>query len=307
MPLPQLPPQVPSVIPSLPSLPPLDSLISASHLRELAMIALVLVYIFAAGKIADFLQSSGKKISKQEVLLVPFAYLFVAAAGAFIYFGSGAGVPPQNTIITIGAYLLAIPLGICIGLGAIVLHAFFRDRLSPLQSLDLSMKVMLAPIFDGLKGYWTAFGAAAILVFISGFTYWSSGGNFALVTLDFLLLSSVASLFFLYRAITATGNENKASNLVTLLTLLAPSVLRLYFKDLACAVLSLIPLDFFKACPLLQVGNEVTLALSVLATLVIVIPVIPVIYALIVNLLRFLTVVEVLLAREQKVQPQEHG
>ena len=39
-----------------------------------------------------------------------------------------------------------------------------------------------------------------------------------------------------------------------------------------------------------------TLALSVLATLVILVPVIPLVYALIVNLLRFATVAEILLS-----------
>lgn len=311
--LPQGMPALPSgfaVTPEQPaaqsSLSPSSISISASQLRELVLIAIVLCYVFAAGKIADFLHSSGKKITKREAILAPFAYMLVASIGALAYFSSGAWVPPQNTIITMGVYLLLVPLGITIGLGAIVLHAFFRNRLTPLQSLDFSMRVILAPVFDGIRGYWNALGAAAILVFISGFTFWSSGGNLGLVTLDFLLLSSVASLYFLYKAIISTGNEDKASNLVALLVVLLPSVLRLFFKDIVCAGLSLIPLDFFRNCPLLQAGNEVTLALSVLATLVILMPVIPLAYALIVNLLRFATVLEILFAKE-KEQERERG
>lgn len=281
--------------------------ISAGNIRDIALIAIVLVYVFAAGKIAEFLRSSGKAVSKREVLFAPFAYLFASGTGILIYFASGAWVPPQNTIITMGVYLLLIPLGITIGLGAAVLHGFFRDRLKPWQSLDLSMHVILAPIFDGLSGYWASFGAAAILVFISGFTFWSSGGNFSLVTLDFLLLSAVVALYFLYRAITSQNNEGRASNLVALLIVIAPSLMRLFLKDVVCAGLSLIPLDFFRTCPLLQAGNEVTLALSVLATLLILVPVIPIIYALIVNLLRFIAVLEVLAAPEKKQGKAEGG
>lgn len=293
-------------LPSLPgvplpdvSLPAPKIVVPLSQLRDIAIFAVLLCYIFAAGKIADFLQSSGRKISKREALLAPFAYMFLSCLGLLAYVSSGLWVPPQNTLITTAVYLLGIPLGIVIGLGAIVLYGFFRDRLNPVQSLDLSMRIILAPIFDGLRGYWTALGAAAILGGISGFTYWSSGGNFSLVTLDFLLLSSVVALYFLYRALTSHTNEGKASNVVTMLTIIAPSVLRLFFKDLVCAGLSLIPLDFFRSCPLQQVGNEVTLALSVAATLILLVPIIPVIYAMVVNLLRVATVVELLMRREQ--------
>lgn len=273
--------------------------ITRGNLEELVLLAIVLVYVFAAGKIADFLQSSGKRITRREALFAPFAYLFVACVGAAAYFASGAWVPPQNTVITDAVFLVLIPAAIVIGLGAFVLHSFFRDRMNAWQCLDLSMHIILAPVFDGIRGYWTAFGAAAILVVISGFTYWSSGGNFSLVTLDFLLLSIVVSLYFLYRAIMSHDSDGRAANLVTMLTVLAPSVLRLFLRDVACALLSLIPLDFFRTCPLAQAGNEVTLALSVLATLVILVPIIPFIYALIVNLLRFLTVAEVLLSPER--------
>ena len=313
----QLPSNLSQAIPALPAavqplpnssqLPPTQQpafsapgiVITQGNLEELALLAIVLVYVFAAGKIADFLQSSGKRITKREALFAPFAYLFVTCVGAAAYFASGAWAPPQNTVITEAFFLVLVPAAIVIGLGAVVLHSFFRDRMNAWQCIDLSLHVILAPIFDGIRGYWTAFGAAAILVAISVLTYWSSGGNFSLVTLDFLLLSILVSLYFLYRAIMSHDSDGRAANLVTMLTVLAPSVLRLFMRDVACALLSLIPLDFFRTCPLAQAGNEVTLALSVLATLVILVPVIPFIYALIVNLLRFLTVVEVLLSPEK--------
>jgi hypothetical protein len=222
-----------------------------------------------------------------------------------VYFASGAWVPPQSTVITLGFYLLLIPLAITIGLGAAVLYGFFKGRLNAWQSLDLSLHVILAPVFDGLSGYWVSFGAAAILVFISGFTYWSSGGNFSLVTLDFLLLSSVVALYFLYRAIVSQNNEGRASSLVTMLAVIAPSILRLFFRDVVCAGLSLIPLEFFRTCPLMQAGNEVTLAVSVLATLLILVPIIPFIYALIINLLRFTAVLQILLEPGRKAAAEK--
>lgn len=311
--LPQGMPTIPSGLaggqqPAAQSSPPFPRIsISQSQLRDIVLIAIVFCYVFAAGKIADFLRSSGKKITRREAILAPFAYMLVVSVGALAYFSSGAWVPPQHTLITMGVYLLLAPLGIAIGLGAIVLHAFFRKRLTPLESLDFSMRVMLAPVFDGMHGYWTALGAASILVFLSGFTYWSSGGNLGLVTLDFLLLSAVASLYFLYGAIISSGNEDKASNLVALMVVLSPSVLRLFFKDIVCAGLSLIPLDFFRNCPLLQAGNEVTLALSVLATLLMLLPVIPMVYALIVNLLRFATVLEIIFSKEHAQEKEREG
>jgi hypothetical protein len=290
-------------IPSIAQPPKIE--ISPAHLRDLAIIAILLIYVFAAGRIADFLKSSGKKITRREALAAPFAYLLAACFGVLAYFASGAWAPPQHTIITMAAYLLAVPLGIGIGLGALALHAFFRSRLTPLQSLDLSMRILLAPIFDGAAGYWASLGAAAILVFISGFTYWSSGGNFSLATLDFLLLSVAVSLYFLYKAAVSQGNEAKAANVVMLLVVVAPSVLRLFFKDVVCAGLALLPFAFFKQCPLLQVGNEVTLALSVLATLVILVPIIPIIYAFIVNFMRFFSLLEVLFERLPQEERQE--
>jgi hypothetical protein len=276
-----------------------------SQFRDIVIFAIVACYIFAAGKITDFLSASGRRITKREILLAPFAYVFLCFFALLLYASSGAWVPPQNTIITIAAYLVFIPLALCIGAGALALHGFFHDRLNPLQSLDLSMRVVLAPIFDGLTGYWTAIGAAAVLVLASSLSFWSSGGNFSLVTFDFLIMSSLFSLYFLYRGLTAQDNEGRASNFVSMLVVFTPSVLRLFLPTLACALLSLIPLQFFKTCPLLQVGNEVTLALSVLATLVLLVPVIPILYALSVNILRAATAFSVLLRKEKPGKAKE--
>ena len=196
-------------------------------------------------------------------------------------------------------------MALCIGAGALAIHGFFHDRLNILQSLDLSMHIILAPIFDGLAGYWTAISAAAVLVLASSLSFWSSGGNFSLVTLDFLIMSALFSLYFLFRALTAQNNEGRASGFVSMLVIFTPSVLRLFLPAVACALLSFIPLQFFKTCPLLQVGNEVTLALSVLATLVLLVPVIPVLYALSVNLLRAATAFSVLLRKEKPAAAKE--
>ncbi|VVC01499.1 Uncharacterised protein [uncultured archaeon] len=282
---------------------PGGALFPASEIQHAMIIGVLLCYVFAAGRIADFLQSCGRKIAKREVIYAPLAYMLFSMIGVIFYFISGSAAPPQNTIITLAVYLLLIPLGICIGIGALVLHSFFRDRLSAVQSLDLSMKIILAPLFDGIRGYWTAIGAAALVVFISGASWFSSGGNFSLITLDFLLASMLAAVYFLYKALTSRTNEGRASNVVTMLTLLAPSVLRLYFKDIVCALLSQIPIDFFRSCPLDQIGNEVTLALSVAATLVILVPVIPVVYAIMVNALRVASVMQALAGKEQPGRP----
>ena len=278
-----------------------------SQFRDIVIFAAIACYIFAAGKIADYLTSSGRNITKREVIIAPFAYVFLCFFALLIYVSSGAWVPPQNTIITTAAYLAAIPLALCICAGALALHGFFHNRLNPLQSLDLSMRIILAPVFDGLSGYWTAVGAAAVLVFASSLSFWSSGGNFSLVTLDFLLMSALFSLYFLYRALTAQNNEGRASNFISMLVIITPGVLRLFLPTIACALLSLIPLQFFKTCPLLQVGNEVTLALSVLATLVLLVPVIPILYALSVNLLRAATAFSVLLRKEKPAEAMEKG
>jgi hypothetical protein len=266
-------------------------------MRDLITIAVVFSYIFASGRIADFMRSSGRAISRREVLLAPAAYMLFCISGVLLYFSSGAWVPPQNSLISNLFYIVAAPLAIAIGLGALSIHSFFRDRLSLLQSLDLSMRIVLAPLFDGIKGYWTALSSAAILVGISTFTYWSSGGNLSLVTFDFLLLSIVASLYFAYRAIVSVGSEGKASNTVTALTIMAPSVLRAFFKEAACALLSLVPFQLFQSCPLDAAGSEVSLAISVLATLVLLVPAIPFIYAVMVNLLRFVATIEALSGR----------
>ena len=268
--------------------------------RELVTVCIILSYVFAAGKIADFLESGGRAIKKKEVLLAPFAYMLFATLGILYYFMSGAWIPPQHTIITTLAYLVVVPFGIALVIGAIVLHAFFRDRLNALQSLDLSLKVLLSPVLDGISGYWTALVAAALLVLISAASAYSSNMNFSTVPLDFILLSVIFALFFLYRALTSANNEGKASNFVTALTLIVPAILRMYFKDLVCTGLSLIPFNFFSTCPLQDLGTGVELALSVLATLIILIPVIPFVYALVVNMLRFATVVRAVARKEDR-------
>ena len=287
------------------ALPEPSSLIS--QFRDVAIFAAVACYIFAAGKIADSLSKAGRRMTRREVVMAPFAYVLLCFFALLIYAASGAWVPPQNTIITTAAYLVLIPLAMCICAGALALHGFFHDRLSPLQSLDMSMHIILAPIFDGLAGYWTAIGAAAVLVLASSLSFWSSGGNFSLVTMDFLIMSALFSLYFLYRALTSQSNEGRASNFVSMLVVAAPSVLRLYLPTLVCALLSLIPLQFFRECPLLTVGNEVTLALSVLATLVLLVPVIPLLYALSVNVLRAGSAFAVLLQKEKPSKAKEKG
>lgn len=278
--------------------------LSILELREIIIIGVVLSYIFASGRIADFVQAKGFRLTKKEVLFAPFAYMFLSAIGVLAYFSSGAWVPPQDTIVTLAVYLVLIPVAISVGLGAMVLHYFFRDRLNPVQSLDLSLRILLAPIFDGWKGYWTALGAAGILVAISAISYYSSGLNFEKVTLDFLLLSIIVSLYFAYRALVAKSNEDRASGFVSALTILAPAILREFFSSLVCAALSLVPFGIFSSCPLDQVGNEVTLALSVLATMLLLIPIIPLVYAIAVNLLRFLTAIEILLKKEERGRPE---
>lgn len=280
-----------------------NSTLPSAELQQLLFLAVLLCYIFAAGRIADFLQSSGKKVSKREVIYAPIAYMLFSMIAVIVYFTSGSYVPPQNTIITLAVYLLLIPLGLSIGVGTVVLYSFFKDRLNAVQSLDLSMKIVLAPIFDGVRGYWTAIGAAAIVVGISSISWFSSGMNFSLVTFDFLLASILASLYFLYKALTSRTNEGKASNMVTLLTVMSPSILRLYFKDIVCVLLLQVPFGLFTTCPLDQIGNEVTLALSVAATLVLLVPVIPLVYAVMVNVLRVASVVQVLARKDADFKP----
>ncbi|VVB98756.1 Uncharacterised protein [uncultured archaeon] len=278
--------QLPLEMPTLPVI----------QLRDIVIVLVVLSYVFAAGRIADFLQSSGRKIKKREAFAAPLAYMLAAAFGVIIYFSSGLWVPPQDTIITLGFYLLLVPLGIAVGLGALVLEAFFHDRLTSPQALDLSIRIIFSPLFDGLSGYWTALAAAGILILISGITSYSSGLNPENMPLDFLILSCIAAAYFLYRTLTARNNEARAGNAVTTLILITPGILRIYFKELVCAILVRLP--FFSSCPLEQAGSDVTLALSVAATLVILIPLIPVAYALAVNLLRFGTLLDVLVKKQ---------
>lgn len=277
--------------------------LAALELREIVIIGVVLSYIFASGRIADFVEARGFRISKKEVLLAPFAYMLLSAIGVLFYFSSGAYLPPQDTIITLAVYLVLVPIAIATALGALTLHYFFRDRLNAVQSLDLSLRILLAPIFDGWKGYWTALGAAALLVAISVISFYSSGLDFAKVALDFLLLSAIVALYFVYRALTATSNEARASGFVSALIILAPALIREFLRELACSALALVPFGIFAACPLELAGDEITLALSVLATLVLLIPIVPLVYAVIVNLFRFLTAIEVILRKEEKQKP----
>jgi|GEM_PF-1178732 len=274
--------------------------IPAGQLYALAALALVFLYVFAAGKIADFLQSSGRKITKREALYAPFAMMFVALVFISFYFLSGMARPPQDTLVTILVYTIVAPAAIAIGIGALVLKGFFADRLSAVQSLDLSLHIVLAPIFDGLKGYWTALGAAAILALISSVAFYSSGGRFALATFDFLLLSILASLYYLYRAFTTPGNENKASNAVVVMCLLAPNLLQRQLKEVACAALSQIPLPFLHPCPLESAGAEVTLALTIGTVMLLLVPVVPIVYAFAINLLRAYSLAKLLLSRGEK-------
>ncbi|MCX6772777.1 MAG: hypothetical protein NTV88_03325 [Candidatus Micrarchaeota archaeon] len=282
---------------------PADVSLAVLQLRDVIIIGVVLTYLFASGRIADFIESKGRRVTKREVLLAPFCYMVFACAGVLLYFGSGAWVPPQDTIITTLVYLLLIPFAISIGLGGFIIHYFFHDRLNPVQSIDLSLRIVLAPVFDGWKGYWTAFGAAALIVGISTIAFYSSGWDFAKVTLDFLLLSTIVSLYYVYKALVAKTNEDKASGFVSALTIITPAIVREFFRELACAALALVPFNLFSVCPLDQVGNEVTLAISVLATIVLLIPIIPFAYAIVVNVLRFFTVIEVLLRKEEKGKP----
>ncbi|MFA6489493.1 MAG: hypothetical protein WCT52_02325 [Candidatus Micrarchaeia archaeon] len=282
---------------ALPKVPTIT--IPLSQLRMLAIIAVILFYVFAAGKIADFLQTTGRKITKREALFAPFALMFVSLVFVGFYFMSGAYRPPQDTLITNIVYLVLIPAGITLGVGSFVLYGFFHDRLNFLQSLDLSIHIVLSPIFDGIKGYWTALGAAVILGLISAVVFYSTGGRLALATFDFLLLSVIVSLYYLYRMLTAPGNEAKAGNAVTILCLLAPSIMQRYLKDAVCAILVRLPFGIFQTCPLDSVGSEVTLMASVGATMLLLVPVVPILYAFTVNLLRAITLARLLLTPEQ--------
>ena len=294
-----------SIMPDLALPPPPSMEIPAAQVRLIAAAVAVLFYVFAAGKIADFLQNSGRPVSRKEALYAPFAYAFLGVLAVLLYFSSPVSRPPQDTLVTNLFYLVLAPAMIAIAAGTLALHSFFHDRMGFHQSLDLSIRIILAPVFDGMRGYWTALGAAAVLTVISGVAFYSSGGMLASATFDFLLLSIVASLYFIYRALTCVGNEQRASNAVTVLAILAPSVLQHFFRDAVCAALSLIPIKFFETCPLYRVGSEVSLALSVGATMLLLLPVIPIIYALAVNLLRALTLARLLMRKEARKAKEE--
>lgn len=294
-----------AAIPQIPSVQGIQPQFAriVSELRAILAIFAFLCYVFAAGKIAEFLKLSGKRITRREALAAPLAYLAAAAAAIAAYYSSGLWVPPQNTIITMAVYLLLVPLFLAIAAGAVALFAFFRDRLGIVRSLDMSMRIVLAPVFDGISGYWTAIGAAAVLALISSFSFYSSGGNLSLVTMDFMLLSAVVALYFTYRAITSQGSEAKASNLVTALCIVAPSILQFFFKDIFCAALRLIPFDLFRTCPLVQLESGATLGVSIAATMLLLVPVVPFIYAGVVNLLR----ASVLLSAVAQKEAPERG
>lgn len=265
---------------------------SIFQLRHIVMLLCVLTYLFACGRIADFLQSREKQISKKELFLVPIAFMIFIVLGVVVYFFSPYWVPPQDSLIANLVYLVLVPLGIAVGIGIVILFLFFRDRLNILQCIDLAVKIVFAPVFDGLKGYITALHTVFILGIIATISFYSSGGDFALITLDFLLLSVIVALYFIYRAFTSKENENKASNFVTALILITPAIVKMYFKELVCKSLSLIPFSFFETCPFEQIESEIGLAISIAVTLLILIPVIPFAYAILVNLLRVITVID---------------
>lgn len=279
-----------------------------SQLRIFIVLSIVLCYIFAAGKIAEYLKLSDKPITKRDALAAPFAYVFAGVAIVFLYYLSGRWVPPQNTVITMAVYILFIPLAMIIFSGAAVLYAFFKNRLGIAQSLDMSMKIVLAPLFDGLKGYWTALGAAAALAAISGFSFYSSGGNLSLVTLDFFLLSTVVAIYFAYRSITSRDSESKATNFVTAICIIAPGILQAFFKDLFCAIFRMVPIAFFKTCPLDQLDSGATLGVSITVTMLLLVPIVPFIYAGTVNAIRACVLIDVLMDKKKgkpKANPQE--
>ncbi|MFA5105689.1 MAG: hypothetical protein WC506_01890 [Candidatus Micrarchaeia archaeon] len=262
------------------------------------IIASILCYIFAAGKIADFLQSGGKEITKKEALVAPFAYFAASAFAILFYFSSGLYAPPQATPVTLGFYLILIPALITLGAGTIVLYSFFHDRLNPASCFSLSIRIIGAPIFDGIKGYWTALGAAVIVGGVSTISFFSSGGNMALATTDFLYLSITVSLYFIYKAAVALSNEDRASSLTTLLFILSPSIIRVFARDIACAIIGAIPIRLFSACPL-AADQQTSLALSLAATFIVLLPLIPIAYAALVNSLRAISVLKLLAAKER--------
>jgi hypothetical protein len=286
-------------LPNVAAMPKPPSIaIPAFQLRLIGAIAIFLFYIFAAGKIADFFESSRIKLSKREALLAPFAMLFVSLVAIAFYFLSGAYRPPQDTLITNIVFLALIPAGIALVIGSFVLYSFFKDRLTYPQSLDLSIRIVLSPVFDGFKGYWIALGAGVILSIISTVSFYSSGGRLSLATFDFLLLSILASLYYAYQFFASRTSEERAGNVVTILCLLAPSIVQRYLKDAACSILVRLPFHIFPSCPLDSAGSEVTFAMSLGVTMLLLVPVVPIIYSFAVNLLRLWALVELLLKPE---------
>ncbi len=265
---------------------------------NVAIILAILCYIFAAGKIADFLQSSGKAITKKEALFAPFAYFATSALLIIIYISSGFFAPPQSTPITLGFFLIIIPSLIALVGGTAALYYFFRDRMNIASCFSLSIRIIFAPLFDGIKGYWTALGGAAIVGVISTISFFSSGGNMALATTDFLFLSITVSLYFVYKAAVAMSNEDRATNLTTFLFILSPSIIKVFARDIACAAIGAIPIKLFATCPLSQSDQQTSLALSLAATFIVLLPLIPIAYAALVNTLRAATVLKLLFAKD---------
>ncbi len=273
---------------------------SVIELRYAISGIVLLTYLFAAGKIADYVQNAGGTLTRREMFLSSFAYMLSASAAVLVYFASPYWAPPQDTLVTKLAYLIAIPLALAAAAGALAILSFFRNRLNLAQAADLSTRIVFAPVFDGLRGYWTMLNTMFVLGIIAAVAFYSSGGNFSLITLDFLILSIAAALYFAYRSISSQNSEDKASNAAAAFILVAPSVLRTFFKDLVCSGLSIVPFGIFSSCPLSQSGGEATLAISVLATLLLLVPVIPVVYAVFVNALRFFSALRLAAMREKR-------
>ncbi len=272
---------------------------------NVALIAGLLCYIFAAGRIADYLLSSGKRITKKEAVFVPFAYLATSAIFVIIYLTSGFFAPPQATIVTLGFFLVVVPALITLAAGTAVIYWFFRDRIGASECFSLSLRIIFAPIFDGIKGYWTALGAAVIIAIVSTLAFFSSGGNMALATTDFLFLSITVSLYFVYKAAVAQSNEERASSLTTLLFILSPSIIRIFARDIACAVIGAIPVRLFSSCPLAASDQQTSLALSLAATFIVLLPLIPIAYAALVNALRATTVFKLLAAKDPQASVEK--
>lgn len=267
---------------------------------------LVLCYVFACGRIADFIEcvAGEGRMMRREVLGAPLAYIIVIVLAVAAYFSSGASAPPQGTPVSIAVYFLVIPLFVATVAGAIPIYAVFRDRLNPLNAIELSTKILFAPVYDGLHGYWTALGAAALLVILSGIAYYSGGGNIEATATDLMLLSSLSALAFVYLAFSARETETRASRFVTAAVLVLPGIIRIYFKQGVCTGLAMVGVS---PCPLAGTGEGLTLMASVGITLGILVPIVPFAYAFVVNLLRFYRALKALAApaREKKRKVEE--